>query len=203
MLDQATLSLKRILAKTNALLCDGCDDISFEEAKNPSSTVYSSVTTVSLPSSRLPASVKRRLIELHCLGERCSEEISLIKADLTNLKAFYEGQLVTIHRVIGQDPIDNSKLSFGLQSMLRRKQTLVHNELYLLGQTLGEFFPDIGLTGYGRPHSYEISFDGSCVYPLPGQAEPVNENDDVEFSTLECDNEEYQYSSSDEAEIDE
>ena len=58
-------------------LCD--EDVSFDEIKDPQSEVYSNIVQSQQQDPIIPSRLKKRLVDLTCMQDRCEEEIKMVK----------------------------------------------------------------------------------------------------------------------------
>lgn len=107
--------MKRTITCHNVL--PGVAALTFDDVKDPSSDLYPNFQT-STPSGHAVANATRRnVIELHCLKERCEEEISLIKVEMLRLLAFLEKQM-EVTAMAANAKVADEPLERGLKSLL-------------------------------------------------------------------------------------
>ena len=153
-LDQATSSLKKLLCRFNTLKVSSSDatEIPFDEAKNP--RTYSDVCDQSKTSSLMPTSLRHKLIEAHCLQERCVEEVDLLNEEIARLTAFYDDQI----GILGELCNSLQDGGGGIRSLLERKKLLMLHTFLQLKATLS-----------GKPvearKAFEVVGDLACVFP--------------------------------------
>lgn len=153
-MNQATSSLKKLLCRCNTLKVYSSDvtEIPFDEAKNPVSLIYSDICDQSQTSSFMPTSLRHKLIEAHCLQERCVEEVDLLNQEISRLNDFYEDQI----GILGE--LCNSLQDGGIRSLLERKKLVMLNTFLHLKATLSG-------TPVEAHKTYEVLGDGSFVFP--------------------------------------
>jgi len=184
MITQATVTLNKLLTKSNALLSGVSSEISFEEAKNPLSTLYGDSTVRTEIPACLPSPLKRKLIDTYCLCERCSEELSFLSEEVQRLKSFYESQISVIDDVIQRTT------DLGIHSLLLKKKTVHSRELYNLKLFLSELFPAIDFSECLKPQTCEVLTDGTCIYPGLTDLTPTFTEYDTSESESELSSEE-------------
>ena len=74
--EKVVKSIKKTVLEINEVLDVDEPPVTYEEAKDPMSSLYSATA---VQSANLPASLKRQIIDWSCLKARCQEEMSMIK----------------------------------------------------------------------------------------------------------------------------
>lgn len=118
--------MKRSLASFNDL-CE--NEFNFDEIKDPQSEIYSTVTQDQVYNSNVPTKIKKRLVELTCLKDRCQEELSMVKEEMETLVNFIRSQISEINKYATAKSACRDRFEKGLISTLLKKR-FVH-EKYL------------------------------------------------------------------------
>ena len=107
--------------------------LSFDEAKDPSSELYSNLQFPSTLTHVVPGCTRRTAIELHCLKERCEEEISLLTSEMERLVAFIHNQMKVLATEINKEvTADTNTLALGLKSLFLSKRAEFVKQLQTL-----------------------------------------------------------------------
>ena len=189
MLTTATLSLKKLLAQTNALVfpVDSVKDITFEEAKNPASAIYVEMSNQQ-HAHHIQPSVKAHLITLHCLQQRCLEEISLLKSEVQLVIEFYNEQLTIIRERVEESQEGKSEnFVRGLHSLLRGKEKLITFELVQLHNVWKTHF-QVECINITPPNMFELVADApvSFLHQTSIDDESTLEFDDESDIVTDC-----------------
>ena len=109
------------------------------EIKDPQSPNYSSLLENEPDGNCVPTTIKKRLVELMHLQDRCEEELSMVKEEMKTLENFIQYQITEIEKYVVSKGIWENSFDKGLRCRLLRKQ-LVHKK-YL--QSLHNTWTDI------------------------------------------------------------
>jgi len=158
-------------------------NLSFEEAKDLSSELYSDLKFPLTLTHVVPNCTRRTAIELHCLKERCEEEITLLRSEMERLVAFIHNQMKVLTTEITEEvTTDTNILKLGLNSLFLSKRA----EFLKQPQTLKRLWDDsitIPLDGNEILKSYQEFMDTNV--PL----EPDTSVDNVGDCHLDSDSE--------------
>lgn len=149
--------------------------VSFEEIKDPCGDIYCQVNS-STDASNVPSYVRKKLVQLVCLHDRCKEEQTLLKEEMLRFSVFLSGEINAISSFLSNE----ADVDRGLMSLLLQKVDVHQKNLQLLKRVCGHAvsFP---------PFEYpsETYFQFSAL--------EIEETDDVEglydlslFEDLEC-----------------
>ena len=128
--------MKRELSSFNDL---GKNEIDFMEIKDPQSPIYSSFLKNEPDGNCIPTTIKKRLVELTHLLDRCEEELSMVKEEMKTLENFIQYQITEIEKYILSKGVCENSCDKGLHCLLLKKQ-LMHKK-YL--QSLHDTWSDI------------------------------------------------------------
>lgn len=107
------------------------EDVTFENIKDPLGEIYQYHSTAgSTHNSSVPISVKKKLINLVFLKDRCKEELLMINEEMTRFVHFISNEITLISNTI-TDPVaqfDNGLKSLLLQKALKYQSELTHLE---------------------------------------------------------------------------
>lgn len=113
--------------------------LSFDEAKDPSSQLYSNLQFLPTLRHVVPNSTRTMAIKLHCLKEHCEEEISLLTSEMERLAAFIHNQMKVLAAELTKEVSANtSNLALGLKSLFLSKQAEFVKQLQILKRLWGE-----------------------------------------------------------------
>lgn len=112
---KVTDNVKKTIACHNAI--QGAAILTFDSVKDPSSDLYANVQSSSSLVHAIPNSTRRTAIELHCLKERCGEEISLVTSEMHRLVAFLRKQVTVLAMATEEVTEETAKVTLGLNSL--------------------------------------------------------------------------------------
>ena len=140
-INKVTDNMTKTIACHNAI--HGADRLSFDVAKDPSSSVYANLQSSQLTTHVVPSATRRTVIELHCLKERCEEEIALLTSKMDHLISFFQKEInllntAIVNRVFGE----TSKWTIGLNSLLLSKKAEYVKNLHNLKRLWGQLIAD-------------------------------------------------------------
>ena len=92
-IDKVVKSIHKTLSDVNGYLADDLPQILYEDAKDPRSSIYSAVQE---EGDTLPALIRRQMIDLFCLQNRCQEELDLLNEETSCLVSFLQNQIKVI-----------------------------------------------------------------------------------------------------------
>ena len=128
--------MKRGLSSFNDL---GESEIDFMEIKDPQSPTYSCLLKNEQDGNCIPTSLKKRLVELTHLLDRCEEELSMVREEMKTLENFIKYQITEIEKYVVSKGVCANSFDKGLHCLLLQKQ-LMHRK-YL--QSLYDTWKDI------------------------------------------------------------
>lgn len=113
--------MKKAIACHNAI--PGAATLTFDAVKDPSSDLYANLQSPPSLTHVVPNSTRRTAIELHCLKERCEEEIALLKTEMERLVAFLRKQINVLAMATNKEVTqETAKLTLGLNSLFLSKR---------------------------------------------------------------------------------
>lgn len=179
---KVTENMKRTITCHNVL--PGVAALTFDDVKDPSSDLYSNFQT-STPSGHAVANATRRkVIELHCLKERCEEEISLIRVEMLRLLAFLEKQM-EVTTMAANAKVADEPLELGLKSLLLLRRAEYTKKLQAL-KTLWVGLVDIP-TNHNQVIDYHQFLDDNVVSSGDTPLADVEDSDDDSASDYDSD----------------
>ena len=128
--------MKRLLSSFNDL-CE--NEVDFMEIKDPQFPIYSSLLENDPDGNCVSTTIKKRLVELTHLQDRCEEELSMVKEEMKTLENFIQYQIAEIEKYVVSKGVCENSFNKGLHCCLLRKQ-LMH-KTYL--QSLHDTWTDI------------------------------------------------------------
>ena len=139
--------MHKTLSDVNGYLDNDLPRILYEDAKDPKSCIYSAVQE---EGDTVPALIRRQMIDLFCLQNRCQEELDLLKEEMNRLVSFLQNQIRFIDESVDALlPDTDTPFNVGLIACLKRKRMIHCNHisslLSLWGNILGSPKP-IGYT---------------------------------------------------------
>lgn len=102
-----------------------------------------------------------------------------MSSEVARLKSFYLSQITVMDEALSLTE------DRGIHSLLRKKKVLVFQVLYQLKTTLSQLFPETDFSECVNYQSYEVSTDGTCIYPE--STFTVTESDDIDDSASDDD----------------
>jgi len=78
------------LSDVNGYLADDLPRILYEDAKDPRSSIYSAVQE---EGDTVPALIRRQMIDLFCLQNRCQEELGLLNEEMNRLVSLLQNEI--------------------------------------------------------------------------------------------------------------
>lgn len=136
---KVTDNVKKTIACHNAI--QGAAILTFDSVKDPSSDLYANVQSSSSLVHAIPNSTRRTAIELHCLKERCGEEISLVTSEMHRLVAFLRKQVTVLAMATKEVTEETAKVTLGLNSLFLSKRAEYGKRLHSLKSLWGELVP--------------------------------------------------------------
>ena len=88
-------SIHKTLCEVNGYLPDDVPQILYEDAKDPRSSIYFEVQE---EGDTIPALVRRQIIDLFCLHNRCQEELELLKEKMILFVPFLQNEIRLIDK---------------------------------------------------------------------------------------------------------
>ena len=133
---KVTDNMKKAIACHNAI--PGAATLTFDAVKDPSSDLYANLQSPPSLTHVVPNSTRRTAIKLHCLKERCEEEIALLKTEMERLVAFLSKQINVLAMATNKEVTqETAKLTLGLNSLFLCKRAEHKKHLQTLKNTLG------------------------------------------------------------------
>lgn len=123
-IDKVVNSMNQGLATLNGLMGD--EMVTFEDIKDPSGELYCQLN-LSNDTNNVPADIKKKLVHLMCLEDRCKEEKILVKEEMLRFFTFISEQINAITSYLEKESVDR-----GLMSLLQQKVDVYKKNLQLL-----------------------------------------------------------------------
>lgn len=131
-------SIHKTLSEVNGYLPDDALKILYEDAKDPTSSIYSEVEE---ERDTVPALVRRQIIDLSCLHNRCQEELDLLKEEMNRLVSFIQNEIRLIDESVDALlPHTDTPLNAGLIACLKKKRMIHCNHISSLLRLWGGIF---------------------------------------------------------------
>lgn len=182
---KATESMKKAIASHNAI--QGASTLSFDLAKDPSCELYANLQSCPHVEHVVPNATRRMAIELHCLRERCEEEINLVASEMNRLQAFYLKQNRILEAAMSKElATESADLTLGLNSLFLSKRAENVKQLHIL-QSLWKDTSSFHLEQNQIPSGSFYEFLDSSMLPLVGAMEDVEESCSDSESDVDCD----------------
>ena len=120
-------SIHKTLCEVNGYLPDDVPQILYEDAKDPRSSIYSEVQE---EGDTIPALVRRQIIDLFCLHNRCQEGLELLKEKMNRLVPFLQNEIRLIDKSVDALlPHTDNPLNAGMIACLKKKQMIHCNHI--------------------------------------------------------------------------
>ena len=120
-------SIHKTLCEVNGYLPDDVPQILYEDAKDPRSSIYSEVQE---EGDTIPALVRRQIIDLFCLHNRCQEGLELLKEKMNRLVPFLQNEIRLIDKSVDVLlPHTDNPLNAGMIACLKKKQMIHCNHI--------------------------------------------------------------------------
>ncbi|XP_028416218.1 uncharacterized protein LOC114540132 [Dendronephthya gigantea] len=136
------LTLKKKYAVRHHIWCDRIEGLpsflAFDDVKDPESYLFQDFKSIDDDENNVPFSVKRTVIDLHCLTERCKEEIELINIEVARLVKYHLVRKATFQEIVEKHNADHALHMRGLSCVMQKRAYEEENKLYLLRQTLSD-----------------------------------------------------------------
>ena len=113
-IDKVVNSMKQGLVTLNALMGD--EMVSFDDIKDPGGELFSQLNS-SNDVGNVPACVKKKLVHLVSLEERCKEEQVLVKEEMLQYFRFTSNQISAITSYLDKE----TSVDRGLMALLKQK----------------------------------------------------------------------------------
>lgn len=113
-IDKVVNSMKQGLAKLNLLMGDKI--IAFDDIKDPGGELYSQLNSCT-DTNGVPAYIKKKLVHLVSLEDRCKEEQVLVKGEMLQFFRFMSDQISAITSFLEKE----INVNRGLRSLLKQK----------------------------------------------------------------------------------
>ncbi|XP_068674926.1 uncharacterized protein [Montipora foliosa] len=123
-IDKVVTSMNQGLATLNGLMED--EVATFEDIKDPGGELYCKLNC-SNDSDNVPAGIKKKLVQLMFLQDRCKEEKTLVKEEMLRFFTFLSVQINAITSYL-----DKEKVNRGLMSLLQQKVDVYKKNLQIL-----------------------------------------------------------------------
>ena len=177
---KATESMRKTIASHNAI--HGASSLNFDLVKDPSCELYANLQSCPHTEHVVPNATRRMAIELHCLRERCEEEIELVTSEMNRLQAFYLKQNSILDSAISEEATtETPELKLGLNSLFLSKRAENGKQL----QTLQSLWKD-NASFLHEQNLIPVSFHELLDSTMLPQADEV-ENVEDSYSDSESD----------------
>ena len=115
-------SIHKTLSDVNGYLADDLPRFLYEDAKDPRSSIYSAVQE---KGDTVPALIRRQMIDLLCLQNRCQEELDLLNKEMNRLVSFLQNEIRFIDESVDELLSDtDTPFNAGLMTCLKRKRMI-------------------------------------------------------------------------------
>jgi len=114
-------------------LCD--DDVTFDEVKDPQSEIYCNVVQSQHQDPLIPFKLKKRLVDLTCMQDRCEEEVKMVKTEVVTFVNFVQSQDNIIEQYLRENGESTDVLKNGLRCHLLQKRVTLQKYLQSLSST--------------------------------------------------------------------
>ena len=126
-IDKVVKSIHKTLSDVNGYLADDLPRILYEDAMDPRSSIYSAIQE---EGDTLPALIRRQMIDLFCLQNRCQEELDLLKEEMNRLVSFLQNKIRFIDESVDALLRDtDTPFNAGLIACLKRKRMIHCNHI--------------------------------------------------------------------------
>lgn len=129
-IDKVVNSMNQGLATLNGLRVD--EPVTFGDIRDPCAAIYCPFNPSS-ETSNVPLSVKKKLVQLVCLQDRCKEEQTLLEQEMLRFSNFLTNQVSVITSYLETGTV----VDRGLMSLLLQKADIHRKNLSLLRRTCG------------------------------------------------------------------
>ena len=124
-IDTVVNSMKQGLAKLNLLMGDKI--IAFDDIKDPGGELYSQLNSCT-DINGVPAYIKKKLVHLVSLDDRCKEEQVLVKGQMLQFFRFMSDQISAITSFLEKE----INVNRGFRSLLKQKADHYQKKIQLL-----------------------------------------------------------------------
>lgn len=115
------------MSEVNGYLPNDVPQILYDDAKDPRSSIYSEVQE---EGDTVPALVRRQIIDLFCLHNRCQEELELLKEEMNRLVSFLQNEIRLIDESVeALLPLTDNPLNAGMITCLKKKRMIHCNHI--------------------------------------------------------------------------
>ena len=155
--------------------------VCFNDAKDPHSGIYKKSEKSLKTTENVPFSVKRRIIELRDLEERCSEELDMLKSEAQRLLDWRMTKIDELNARIEALLLEDNAVSMGLSAMLKSQVSQILNDV-IRDKPVFEVFGIAIPISFSEPEILnlaEVAFN--AFFEEKGDAED-NETEDSEHS---------------------
>ena len=104
----------------------GDEMVTFEDIKDPGGELYCQLN-LSNDTDNVPADIKKKLVHLMSLEDRCKEEKTLVQEEMLRFFTFISGKINAITSYLEKESVDR-----GLMSLLQQKVDVYKKNLQLL-----------------------------------------------------------------------
>lgn len=126
-IDKVVKSIHKTLSEINGCLPNDVPQILYDDAKDPKSSIYSEVQE---EGDTVPALVRRQIIDLFCLHNRCQEELELLKEEMNRLVSFLQNEIRLIDESVDAYlPYTDNPLNAGVIACLKKKRMIHCNHI--------------------------------------------------------------------------
>lgn len=185
-IDKVVNSMKQGLAKLNLLMGDKI--IAFDDIKDPGGELYSQLNSCT-DINGVPAYIKKKLVHLGSLDDRCKEEQVLVKGQMLQFFRFMSDQISAITSFLEKE----INVNRGLRSLLKQKADHYQKKIQLLTCMWKDFVMFLSLAEPVETYlqfseveiettsDFEDRYDLSLFEDLEFQATPISGWNDEDF----------------------
>ena len=115
------------MSEINGYLPNDVPQILYDDAKDPKSSIYSEVQE---EGDTVLALVRKQIIDLFCLHNRCQEELELLKEEMNRLVSFLQNEIRLIDESVDAYlPYTDNPLNAGVIACLKKKRMIHCNHI--------------------------------------------------------------------------
>jgi hypothetical protein len=182
-----TNTLKVAVEKYNASLASWRDHVeglpsclNFDDVKDPESSIYQDFKSDA--NEQVPFSIKRTVIDLHHVTERCKEEMQLVDIEIARLVKYHTKKRRAFQEFVAKHNTDPALYMRGLCCIMQKRAHEEDNKLYLLGRLLCDYHAEILTSLPQQEYKFCSTAEFSC-----NDLQAELEMEDVSDGDSECD----------------
>lgn len=127
----------------NISLINGMNEnvnITFDDVKDPNGEIYRGIVPRDIE-TEVPSRVKNKAVDLLCLRDRCEEELSMVKREMSSVVSFFVRQIEIIRSFTGEEASSDEQR--GVRSLAIELMTCYQNRIKMVNELWSGliFFP--------------------------------------------------------------